>query len=112
MQDRRRHILQQALVVVAVWEWMALFDLNVVATTPQPLWSIALALLSGPALLGLMLLPLLRRARIEHRRANGLCLACGYSLQGNVSGVCPECGTAHQLPPAPVAAMAVAPLTR
>ena len=30
-----------------------------------------------------------RRAR---RRRNGWCLACGYDLQGNVSGVCPECG--------------------
>ena len=26
------------------------------------------------------------------RRANGLCLGCGYDLTGNVSGVCPECG--------------------
>jgi hypothetical protein len=23
----------------------------------------------------------------------GQCLACGYNLTGNVSGVCPECGT-------------------
>lgn len=28
------------------------------------------------------------------RRRRGLCQACGYSLQGNVSCVCPECGTA------------------
>ena len=31
----------------------------------------------------------LRRAR----KANGQCLRCGYDLKGNVSGVCPECGT-------------------
>jgi rubrerythrin len=24
---------------------------------------------------------------------DGLCRQCGYSLAGNVSGVCPECGT-------------------
>lgn len=32
---------------------------------------------------------LLRRRR---RLRRGLCLTCGYSLAGNVSGVCPECG--------------------
>ena len=26
------------------------------------------------------------------RRKNGWCVACGYDLTGNVSGVCPECG--------------------
>jgi|SRR6185437_11490486 len=29
-----------------------------------------------------------RRRRIRL----GQCIGCGYSLQGNVSGVCPECG--------------------
>jgi hypothetical protein len=28
------------------------------------------------------------------RRRRGLCVKCGYNLTGNVSGVCPECGTA------------------
>ena len=28
-----------------------------------------------------------------HRRREGLCQTCGYNLTGNVSGVCPECGT-------------------
>ena len=32
----------------------------------------------------------LRRCR---RRRKGLCVECGYDLTGNVSGVCPECGT-------------------
>jgi hypothetical protein len=27
------------------------------------------------------------------RTKRGQCLACGYSLTGNISGVCPECGT-------------------
>ena len=31
----------------------------------------------------------LRRWR---RRRRGLCIRCGYNLEGNVSGVCPECG--------------------
>jgi len=32
----------------------------------------------------------LRRWR---RRRKGLCVKCGYNLTGNLSGVCPECGT-------------------
>ncbi len=28
------------------------------------------------------------------RRMQGCCIRCGYSLKGNVSGVCPECGEA------------------
>lgn len=28
------------------------------------------------------------------RRKHNQCVACGYSLTGNTSGVCPECGTA------------------
>lgn len=36
----------------------------------------------------------LRRWR---RRRKGLCLWCGYDLVGNVSGVCPECGTELEL---------------
>jgi hypothetical protein len=31
---------------------------------------------------------------IRRRRIRGGCGACGYDLTGNVSGVCPECGTA------------------
>ncbi len=40
-----------------------------------------LALIRGPV----------RRWR---RRRKGLCAKCGYDLTGNVSGACPECGTA------------------
>jgi hypothetical protein len=31
--------------------------------------------------------------RPKLRAARGLCRMCGYSLIGNRSGVCPECGT-------------------
>jgi hypothetical protein len=36
------------------------------------------------------------RRRRKARR--GLCARCGYDLTGNVSGVCPECGTAAARP--------------
>lgn len=32
--------------------------------------------------------------RARTRPRTGCCLACGYDLTGNTSGVCPECGTA------------------
>ena len=31
------------------------------------------------------------------RRERGSCRQCGYSLTGNTSGVCPECGTALKI---------------
>ena len=34
---------------------------------------------------------------LRGRRAKGLCVACGYDLTGNVSGVCPECGTGSRV---------------
>jgi hypothetical protein len=29
----------------------------------------------------------------NERPAEGCCRSCGYDLRGNVSGICPECGT-------------------
>ncbi len=34
-----------------------------------------------------------RRHRRVVRQSQGLCVVCEYDLTGNVSGVCPECGT-------------------
>lgn len=34
-----------------------------------------------------------KRRRKRTRLELELCLDCGYNLTGNVSGVCPECGT-------------------
>jgi hypothetical protein len=50
-----------------------------------PLWAILLPSLVLPA----------RYLWLKRRRAPaaGLCRACRYDLRGNVSGVCPECGT-------------------
>lgn len=36
--------------------------------------------------------------RRRRRRRRGLCIRCGYNLTGNVSGVCPECGTEIEQP--------------
>jgi hypothetical protein len=41
-------------------------------------------------------LPIVQALMIRRRRQLrylGCCKRCGYSLTGNVSGVCPECGT-------------------
>lgn len=57
-------------VVVTIPLW---FPLLTFAAFP------AMAFVRGP----------LRRWR---RRRNGWCVACGYDLTGNVSGICPECG--------------------
>lgn len=59
-----------------------------------------LAATSVPAVLASPLLPLVWLGRCVRRwcsarlaRSVGHCRMCGYDLTGNVSGVCPECGT-------------------
>jgi hypothetical protein len=56
-----------------------------------PLWP--LTVLSGIAFVLLCRIEL-RDRRLKRQRQLGLCLKCGYNLEGNVSGVCPECGCA------------------
>lgn len=52
-----------------------------------PWWFACMILVSYPAWF------LVRGSlRLRRRRRQGLCLACGYNLTGNVSGICPECG--------------------
>ena len=36
---------------------------------------------------------LARRAIRGRKHERGFCQSCGYNLAGNVSGICPECGT-------------------
>jgi len=58
---------------------------------PQPMWLIVVALLSGPALLRDAGADLPPRPARSIGAVTGFA-RCGYSLTGNVSGVCPECG--------------------
>jgi hypothetical protein len=58
--------------------------------TDVPIWF--LVLLTTP-LAAWCLVRELRVRRHRHRILHGLCLSCGYDLTGNVSGICPECGT-------------------
>ncbi|UCC29747.1 MAG: hypothetical protein JSU86_16270 [Phycisphaerales bacterium] len=51
----------------------------------------ALVLFAVPSWLAVFVAHLLSCRR--HRSAHGLCRRCGYNLTGNVSGICPECGT-------------------
>lgn len=50
------------------------------------MWLVVLALGGGHLLLR-------RHARTAVQRHANECPACGYSLTGNISGICPECGT-------------------
>jgi hypothetical protein len=53
-----------------------------------PWWFLTLAFACAPAAAALA-----RRFRVRRRVRNGRCPRCAYDLTGNVSGVCPECGT-------------------
>lgn len=50
--------------------------------------AMGLGLAAYNALLNALMRPLVRGALWRR----GRCTACGYSLEGNVSGTCPECG--------------------
>ena len=54
-----------------------------------PLWAVALVCAIRPAWCAAAWYRSARR-----RRRPGCCTNCGYDLTGNVSGVCPECGSA------------------
>ena len=56
-----------------------------------PLWMPAIVLLLYPS--GLFGSACYRHHRYVSRRRHRRCLRCGYSLVGNSSGRCPECGT-------------------
>jgi len=53
----------------------------------SPAWLISMPFFLAPLIRAILLTRQLRRRRQGH------CGNCGYSLTGNVSGVCPECGT-------------------
>jgi hypothetical protein len=62
-----------------------------------PHWPFVLLLGVGP------LIAYRRLARHRRRKRKGLCLNCGYDLQGITSARCPECGTAvDRLTPSPL----------
>jgi hypothetical protein len=58
-------------------------------------YAVISALVAGFAVVGVlsgMIAHAKLRAARRRRRLN-LCPSCGYCLIGNISGVCPECGT-------------------
>ncbi len=63
----------------------------------QPYWGLIImgtafyAVCGG--VLGAVLVTIMSRSLRRRREKHGLCGGCGYDLRGNVSGLCPECGT-------------------
>jgi hypothetical protein len=79
-----------ALIAAIAW-MLALADLSnglsvmmlAIAFIGAPILTVVLSSVAGPR----------REASIRYRRRMaGECVFCGYSLRGNVSGRCPECG--------------------
>jgi divalent metal cation (Fe/Co/Zn/Cd) transporter len=58
----------------------------------KPFDAVMVALIA--TLSALVAILLFRFRRRLQRRLRGECVVCGYSMTGNLSGVCPECGTA------------------
>lgn len=68
--------------------------------SPDPTKWFAVTYMSAPPLwtLGLVLGATVLRRR---RKNPGICAKCKYDLTGNLSGICPECGTPLPVPPPP-----------
>lgn len=89
--------VMEVLFTQFLWRW----DVGQPLVRPQrivnavcvPAWTLFL-LLSAYPMIAFIRGPM-RRYR---RRKRGQCLGCGYSLEGNVTGVCPECGTEAERP--------------
>jgi hypothetical protein len=89
--------------VPAFWSWLltlAAFNLFVAFLESGPLGNSGLRVrvfAGSAAFLGLAGVWDVARRRWHARRADAeshpTCRTCGYDLTGNVSGVCPECGT-------------------
>lgn len=75
------------------WRWCRLPNGHVILL--QPANVAANSTISAPLAIGGYFL--VRRLFVgfarRRRRRQQLCLSCGYCLQGNVTGICPECGT-------------------
>ena len=56
-------------------------------------WSIGAVLATWVVLRSLRVLSDGRLREPKPKHVLGRCLDCGYNLTGNVSGICPECGT-------------------
>ena len=58
---------------------------------------VALGLAAPASLIGLAMLNVWLRHSLRLQRIRlGRCAACNYDLTGNVSGVCPECGSTRE----------------
>lgn len=79
------------------WSWHR-FGVSVTRGGDADIWQVGLDTLSISTCVPVMVgtasaLLLFFWSRAAWRTARGVCAACGYSLRGNVSGKCPECGT-------------------
>ena len=101
----RDHLVDPRLLRLALWEWrigdnadwptywLPHYDWRMkrfarLPTIVLPLWIPFILFATYPAI------TMIRSHRWrKHERADGCCSKCLYNLRGNVSGICPECGT-------------------
>ena len=93
--NRRVELSLAVLIILAAYFLarpviLATFYLMSVLLRPSSFWMGALVIAS-PVVLWVALAQHARRQWVRYR--DGLCTRCGYALIGNVTGICPECGT-------------------
>lgn len=76
------------------WYWAGWLPRIECSPTGTGIVSLPVWLLSMP-----LFIPIVIRTFRRRQRPPIECMTCGYNLTGNVSGICPECGTAIVIPP-------------
>jgi hypothetical protein len=83
-------LLRKPLIVAVPLVYLPVFvsvTLNPYAGQPSAALVFAVGILLLDSVIAFLVLP------NEDRHQPGTCRSCGYNLTGNISGVCPECGT-------------------
>lgn len=94
-------LLVQFALVSKVFLWPAIPGAAVVmyiqggGTVVVPSTAVLVANAAIYGFVGLLVGMLVGFIRSQKKPPLGHCQACGYDLRGNVSGVCPECGTRY-----------------
>jgi hypothetical protein len=88
------HVFRESLSFTPPDGWLShLFRPRLIRDPPVSLYFVHVHMPFAPLIIMLATATALLWYR-DRRIPSGHCEQCGYNLTGNVSGICPECGTA------------------
>ena len=94
MKPHEGFTITEFLIVLAIIAAVAGFGALGVTRTMNPLGVPGVCWLIAAVVVGLAIAREMAKYRNRKLRSPPHCRACAYNLNGNTSGICPECGTA------------------